>query len=300
MKGNLNFLLLLRAKFFKFLQKMGINITLNNFYSPIPDISTLNNEIWQRKSELLGINLNEENQIKLLKYFLLEYKNECDKIPLKKTSISYEFFLKNGSFQFVDACILYCMIRHYKPKKIFEIGSGNSTYLCAKGLLHNQMETGYLGKLIAIDPYPNNVVKKGFPGFYKLYTSKLEDIDLSFFNHLEENDILLIDSTHVLKIGGDVKYLYLDLIPRLKKGVLIHIHDIFLPFEYPKEWIYKYLLFWNEQYLFQAFMTYNDAFEVIWAGNFMGSRHMDKLHKMFTTFDPTKVKKTSFWIKKKL
>jgi len=190
------------------------------------------------------------------------------------------------------------MIRENKPKRIIEIGAGNSTLLAIKGLLKNQEETGHLGELISIEPYPNELLKNGIPGLSKLHEKKLEDVDIQIFGELERNDILFIDSSHVLRIGGDVKMIYLDILPKLSEGVFVHIHDIFMPYEYPKKWVHKYLYFFNEQYLLQSFLTFNNSFEVIWAGNYIRSDYPRKLVEAFTTFDPISKKVASFWMKK--
>jgi len=131
-----------------------------------------------------------------------------------------------------------------------------------------------------------------------LIPKKVQDIPLSEFKKLSENDILFIDSSHVLKIGSDVQYLYLEVLPRLNKGVIVHAHDIFLPAEYPKEWVLKNYIFWNEQYLLQAFLAFNNSFEVLWAGSYMHLRHPDKLEEAFSSYKRDKIWPSSFWIRK--
>ena len=291
---------MLFEKLFPIWQRMGFHLTINGFDSPIPDTRTLKDEMWLKQSELVGIDMNEQSQIQLLTMFSSRFKNEYDKFPKSRTRTPYKFYLKNDAFQFVDACILHCMIRYFKPNKIFEIGSGYSTFLSAEALLKNEEETGVLGKLIAFEPYPNDTLKTGFPGLQELVTSKIEDIDLNRFEELEENDILFIDSSHVLKIGGDVQFLYLEVLPRLKKGTIIHCHDIFIPYEYPQTWVLENHRFWTEQYLLQAFLAFNNAFEVLWAGNYMRLRHPDKLKQAFDSFDPNTVLIGSFWMRKKI
>jgi len=111
-------------------------------------------------------------------------------------------------------------------------------------------------------------------------------------------DILFIDSSHVLKVGGDVQYEYLEILPRLKRGVVVHVHDIFLPGEYPNEWVREEHVFWNEQYLLQAFLSFNDSFEVLWAGSFMHRKHPEKLAECFPGYHPASCHPGSFWMRK--
>ena len=287
-------------KSFPFWQSLGFHITPNHFHQPIPDTRKLKDDLWLKKSNLVGIDMNEEGQITLLSQFSSQFKHEYERFPGHKTPVPYQYYVNNGAFVSVDGEILYCIIRHFKPSKIFEVGSGYSTYLSAEALLRNEEETGNLGKLIVFDPYPNDTLMAGFPGLSKLVISKIEDTDLTRFDELEENDILFIDSTHVLKIGGDVQFLYLEVLPRLRKGVMVHIHDIFLPSEYPKKWVLKDYRFWTEQYLLQAFLAFNYAFEVLWAGSYMHLRYPDKLKQAFDSYDPSTTQPGSFWIRKKI
>lgn len=253
-------------KSFPIWQRMGFHVTPNHFYEPVPDTRTLREELWSKHSNIEGIETNEEGQINLLSQFSSKFKDEYENFPMLKTSAPYQYYVNNAAFESVDGEILYCMIRHFKPRKIFEIGSGNSTYLAAQAVLKNKEEDGNECELIAFEPYPNNVLKAGFPGLSKLIPIKIQDIALSKFSELKENDFLFIDSSHVLKIGSDVQYEYLEILPRLNKGVIVHVHDIFLPAEYRREWVLNDYRFYTEQYLLQAFLAFNSAFEVLWGG----------------------------------
>lgn len=269
--------------FFPFFQKIGIHIVPNHFYYPIPDTNELKDEVFQ-KMYMGGIEFNETEQLDLLFKFL-NFKNEYDSFPLAKPSSTNQFFVENDFFESVDCEVYYSMIRYYKPKNIIEIGSGFSTYLAAQAILQNKQEDStYNCELIAIEPYPNDNLRRGFPGLSYLIDKKIQEIPLSFFNKLKENDILFIDSSHTLKIGSDVQYEILEILPSLSRGVIIHFHDIFLPKEYPKEWVLGDLRFWNEQYLFHAFMAFNNKFKVVWAGQYMHLKYPDKLKEAFKTY----------------
>lgn len=286
---------------FRLWERKGYHITPVHYYEPIPNTATLKDELWKKESELVGVNINEKSQINLLSLFSFEFKEEYDSFPRNKTSIRHQYYLNNASFVNVDAEILYCMTRHFKPKRIFEIGSGYSTFLTAQAVLKNKEEdANYECEFVAIEPYPNETLKEGFLGLSKLLVKRIQDIPVSEFEKLKENDILFIDSSHVLSIGSDIQYEYLEILPRLDKGVLIHIHDIFMPAEYPKEFVLKNHWFWTEQYLLQAFLTYNDCFEVLWAGSYMHLKHPDKLKTTFSSYDRDErwVGPGSFWMRK--
>jgi len=291
--GNIIF-----KKCFKIWQSLGFHITRNHFYNPIPDTRTLKDELWTKNSELVSVDMNDNKQFELLSIFASKYKSEYEKFPQNKTNLPYEYYISNPFFGSVDAVILYCAVRYFKPKKVFEVGSGISTYLSAKAIRKNKEENMHDCELTAIDPYPNDTVRAGFPGLSKLIRKGVREIPLSEFTELKENDILFIDSSHVSKIGSDVQYEFLEILPRLNKGVIVHFHDIFLPAEYSKKWVLGEHIFWNEQYLLQAFLAFNDTFEILWAGNYMHLKYPTKMGETFNMYKTDQRWSLSFWLRK--
>jgi predicted O-methyltransferase YrrM len=289
-------------KYFPFWEKLGFHITLNDFYSPLPEIYKLKSELWEKIPETPCIDYKAKSQLELLKQFHNKYKKEYEKIPIKKTANPLQYYLIGGKYEGIDGYILYCMIRHLKPKRIIEIGSGLSTLLSAQACIKNKKDTGLQTTFIAIEPYPNKTLQKGFPGLTKLIPKKAEEVDPELFNQLEKDDILFIDSSHVLKIDNDVKFEYANILPKLKKGTIIHIHDIFLPAEYPKEFIYGFLFLFNEQYLVQSILANSKSFEIMWASHFMFLKHLKELTKAFLNYKRVKkspLHASSLWIRKK-
>ena len=285
-------------KFFVIGQNLGVHVLPIYFYSPVPDTRTLGNP-WSELTKLVGIDIREKEQLELLSLFISNYKNEYDRFPINRTSNPTEYHVGNTSFGSVDAEILYCMIRYFKPRKILEIGSGYSTLLSAKAILRNKEEDrNYDCELMTIDPYPCELLRNEIPGVTKVISKRVQDIPLSEFQKLRDNDILFIDSTHVLKIGSDVVYEYLEIIPRLKKGVIIHSHDILLPAQYHKKWVLENHFFWNEQYLLQAFLAFNEDFRVIWASSYIHLRHQDRLANAFGSYSKDKNWPVSFWMRR--
>lgn len=294
-------------RIFQLGQVLGVNVTLKHHYFPLPDIRRLRDDTWLVRDELVGIDINEQNQIELLSHFVSNFKGEYDAFPRRKTATPYEYYADNPYFGRIDGEILYCFIRHFKPRRLIEVGSGYSTFLAAKAISKNQEEDpSYVCDLTAIEPYPGPILKGGFPNLTRLIPKQVQDVPYTEFQKLTENDILFIDSSHGLTIGGDVQYEYLRILPRLNNGVIVHMHDIFLPFEYPKEWVVKRLRFWNEQYLLQAFLTFNDAYEVLWTAGFMNLNHPDLLKKAFSSYSTDRVSPSamnypppvSFWMRR--
>lgn len=279
-------------------EKLGFHVTRNWYLSPIPDTRLLKDDLWLKRSKLAGIEIREQGQIKLLEEFAHTYKSEYERFPLNPTAIPHQYYVNNGYFGPVDAEILYCMIRHFQPRRIYEVGSGFSTLISAEALLKNEEERPLNAELVAFEPFPNDLLKKGFPGLHRLVQMKIEDVPLDTFQELQENDILFLDSSHIVKTGGDVNFEFLEVLPTLKKGVIIHIHDIFLPSEYPKHLFTTARRFYSEQYLLQAFLAFNTSFEVLWAGSFIHLNRPNLLQAAFPAYDPASCWPGSFWIRR--
>jgi hypothetical protein len=295
------FLCLFLNKSFGIWERLGIHIIPNHFYQPIPEVRSLDEKIWDSPSKLIGIDIADESQILLLAQLQKNFKNEYDSFPISRTDRPHIYYINNGGFESVDGEILYSVIRQFHPRRIIEIGSGNSTYLSAQAIQRNKEEdSDYDCELIAIEPYPNEVLLNGFQNLSRLIKRPVQEVPFSIFETLNENDVLFIDSSHVLNIGGDVQYEFNEILPRLKKGVLVHIHDIFLPYEYSKKWVCQDHRFWTEQYLLQAFLTFNTTFKIIWAGHYMHRKYPELLEKAFNSYNQQKTRPGSFWIRKEL
>lgn len=169
--------------------------------------------------------------------------------------------------------------------------------LLTHALRRNRVEDpAYECAFTAIEPHPYDWLDRGVAGITQLIRSPVQEVNLSEFEGLGHNDILFIDSSHVLKIGSDVCFEYLEVLPRLGRGVVVHIHDIFLPAQYPEDWLRESRFFWNEQYVLQAFLTHNNSFEVIWPGHYVHLMYPDELHKAFAKYIPSRMRPTSFWM----
>lgn len=291
--------LVANRRFFRIWEKRGYHITPVHFYQPIPDTRELRDELWSRRSNLVGLDMREEEQAALLAQLSSQFKDEVKSLPMARAAVPHQYCMRDGGFGGMDGAILYSMVRRFEPQKIIEIGSGNSTYLLAQALRRNQESNGPGCELTVIDPYPNDIIRAGFPGLSRLIPARVQDVPLSEFSRLGDNDILFIDSSHVLSVGSDVEYEYLEVIPRLNRGVLVHSHDIFLPAEYPRQWVIGQYMFWNEQQLLQAFLSFNQTFQVLWAGMYMTSKHSERLEAAFGS-DVYRIclGGASFWMKR--
>ncbi len=233
-------------------------VPFNAYDSPYPDIVKVHKkerELFDRSKECLDIDFNISRQLELLE--------KMKEIRLPKwhdaKEKAYRYFYSNSWFAKDSADALYYMLRILEPKKVIEVGSGYSTAVMLdtnEYYFNNKME------IFAIEPFADRLRDLLKPGDdIKLYEQELQDIPLSFFDTLGENDILFVDSSHVSKIGSDVNYLLFEIFPRLKKGVYIHIHDVYYPFTYLEQWVYEGKA-WNEMYILRAFLMNNTKYSV--------------------------------------
>jgi len=273
-----------------------------HYYSPVPDIPTLQkNNYWleQKRSDMAGIEFNIENQLKLIQTLGKKFGQECV-WPEKQGSGKFHYYFENPRFGYTSACFLHAMIRLHKPKRVIEIGSGFSTLIISEALEQNYNESGSDSEFIAIEPYPDSFLTEDIPGLNYLIEKKVEYLPLSTFDSLGENDILFIDSSHVIRIGGEVNYLYLDVLPRLNPGVITHIHDIQLPYDYPQVYFTgrkKFL--WTEQYLLQAFLINNRSFNILLAAYFIQKDYSSAIENVFPNFDLNRHRpSSSFYMKR--
>jgi len=274
-----------RVKLFKLAEKNGFHILKTGFYSPIPIISEIIEEKHQNSNS--HFDWNEESQIKLLNQFKI-YSQEFQQILEDK---KYQIEGDVG-FGVHDAPIYYSFIRHKKPQRIIEVGAGNSTRLAVLAAEKNGNT-----EIVAIDPFVRNLRKIDIPSSVQFIEKPVQMVPLSEFKKLTKDDILFIDSSHIVKQGSDVNFLYLQVLPILKSGVIIHIHDIFLPSVYPKKWLNEKLTFFNEQFLLHAFLLFNKDFEILFSNNFMRIYHGDLLTLFFDT--KSEPRGGSFWMRKK-
>lgn len=215
-----------------------------------------------RKPRILpGINFEEKTQVKLLKKFI--YQEEFEYFLKKELNnqTSSSFKLNNGSFDSGDAEFLFNFIRYIKPQNVIEIGCGASTMIINYALQLNRKNSNVTNTHICVEPYEQSWLES-FSNI-KLVRSKVESLDLKLFKNLSKNDLLFIDSSHMIRPQGDVLYEYLSIIPTLKKDVYVHVHDIFTPKDYLDEWVKNQVRFWNEQYLLEALLTGNDKLKVV-------------------------------------
>jgi len=257
-----------------------------HFYSPIPDLNEIREnrkKIFEKNSkEIPGINLNHHKQVELLHAFA-GYYSEFPFDLWNKThrNASLRYNTSGAQYTFSDVVMLYSVLRHFKPARIVEVGSGYSSAVMLDVI---DLFLDNLCALTCIDPDISRLKKLLRPDDEKritIHQKRIQDTDLKIFDQLKEHDILFIDSSHVSKTGSDLNHLMFEVIPRLAKGVLIHFHDIHYPFELPEDWVLNGKKFWNENYLVRAFLMYNNSFSIINFNTYLNQTESELIEKYF-------------------
>lgn len=280
----MSFKSILKNQVFKFAERVfKVHITPVHFYSPIPQVGSIDPSSYEKIIDCVGLDFQETSQLEFMDDAALKYAGEY------KPS-------ENIGLSLLDAYILYSMIRNKAPKLFVEIGSGESTKISLKALQANQAE-GNDFKFIAVEPYPKQYLRDLESDNFSLMVNKVQEIPLSVFQNA---DILFIDSSHVSKFGSDVNYEMLEIVPLMKVGSIIHWHDIMIPGDYPRSWVENNHIFWNESYMVHTFMLFNKAFRIIWASKYMQTKHPELLSQKFPFFSPDDPNQqlSSFWIER--
>jgi hypothetical protein len=278
----------------KAIANVGIFPMRDHYYEPLFQFSTLPKPLNQER-DLPGIDWNTQGQLALLQSF--HFQNELTNFPKNGHGPSFSF--ENDTFRAGDAEFLYSLVRTIKPQRIFEIGSGNSTLVSLAAIETNKTEDpAYKCQFVAIEPYERPWLKQ-LP--IELKREKVETIDTNFFKQLQAQDILFIDSSHMIRPQGDVLTEYLEIIPKLNPGVWVHVHDIFSPRDYLTKWLKDDMKLWNEQYLLEAFLCHNHRIEIKGALNYLKHGYSEHLEKVFPIYKATKTdcEPGSFWFQVK-
>lgn len=271
-------------------------VVSGHFYSPLPSKADVEEQLARQGQRNLllslpAIDINVPEQLKLLESLRGYYST----LPFKAEPVPGLLYrLENAQFSYMDGIILFCMLNALRPRRIIEIGSGFST--CAI-LDTNRLSLGGQTQVTCIDPHPE-VLRQLLANSQDPVTiieSKLQDIDLGIFDDLGPNDVLFIDSSHVSKCGSDVNCIVFEILPRLKAGVVIQIHDIYIGFEYPAKWLREGRA-WSEAYLLRAFLEYNQSFRILLFIGYLQNMHEAWFRQHMP--DTLLCKGGSFWMEK--
>lgn len=284
---------------------IGFDLLEQHFYSPVPDVDALPRNLWERPTELRALKFDVEEHMNLLEGELASYLPEFAP-PSRPTGRAGEFYLHNGYYGPVDAEVLYAMVRCSKPRRIIELGSGASSLVIGAACRANATE-GCASEYRVFDPFPEADpqselvgLQAAIEGLARVQAIPATEVALDEFTALEPGDLLFVDTTHTVKTGGDVNYIILDVLPALPEGVVVHFHDIFLPWEYPHEWLERLRRYWTEQYLLQAFLAFNSAYEVLFASHAVMRAFPGRVSRLICSADNEEAGVASaFWLRRR-
>jgi Methyltransferase domain len=272
----------LRRVPFDELQRRGWHLQPNHFYVPLNDVAFLraNEALWHDRGLPQGVDWDLDGQLEVART-VERYRSELDDVAFEPQPGGgrAEYIWNNGAFSGADAIVYYGLVRERKPRRVVEVGSGWSSLLLARALERNGPAAPC--DVTLVEPFPNEAVFAGLPEGWEVHRQIVQHADLGIFDRLQAGDICFYDGSHCVRTGGDVNWFLFEVMPRLAPGVLVQIHDIFLPDDYHDEWVYDEGLSWNEQYLVQAFLMHNDAWRVRIANHMLYRERPDALAEVY-------------------
>ena len=274
----------------------AFDIVRRDYYSPVPDLSHMPEDVWTRRSALAGLDLSIDSAMDFVERELGPAIAELD-VPTGDPGVPGQFFFRNQGFDTVDAELLYAMIRAMHPRRIVELGSGYTTLLINMACRRNAAD-GVDTVHEVFDPYPRpHILGDALASPSTLSAISATDVPLELFSRLQPGDILFVDTTHTVKLASDVNFVVLDVLPVLQPGVLVHFHDIFLPWEYPRQWLSEMHWYWSEQYLLQAFLAFNPSFEIVVPAQALARERPERLAAAIPSFTPP-ASPGSMWLRR--
>jgi hypothetical protein len=276
----------------------GLFVRPGHFYSPIVDVHEAARHLARSKraagAPIEGIEIDRTRHLAFWDE-IQPLLRELPFGPVPKAGLRYGF--DNDAFGYGDGIMLYAILRHFRPRRLIEVGSGYSS-ACSldtiERFLGGTVETTF------IEPHPALLERFLSPAERarsRVLAVPIQEVEPALFDQLEAGDVLFIDSTHVAKTGSDVVFELFEVLPRLRPGVLIHFHDIFDGFEYPAAWVLGDNRSWNELYILRAYLMYNRSFEVVFFNDFFARTCAEEIQKSCPLFQ--KNSGGSLWLRKR-
>lgn len=263
----------------------GVVVLPNHYYASVADVHELRRfrRFWAKRSPMIGVDMNVAAQAGALLRMVKDYEPEYRGNAAYKEGTAKGF---GPGFGYVEAQCLHGVLRALKPRRVCEVGSGVSTYCTLRALGRNESE-GHRARLTCIEPNPSRFLRNMRGKDVELIERPVQAVDPDFFRELESGDLLFIDTTHAVKPGGEVIYLYLEVLPRLRPGVIVHIHDIYLPYLYQRDLLQLRNLFqWSETALLLALLVNNRRLNVLFCLSLLHYDAPDVLRSVFPEYNP--------------
>ena len=280
----------MKKQVFQAFEKNGFHVTQDQFYSAQPSVARLAPALWDGPRYLTPAFAFDMEKMLALFDEIVPFARELAGVPRRAAS---GFYWDNGFFPNFDAIIYYGLCRRFQPATVLEIGSGFSTHIALRAGERNGM-----ARVRCIEPYPSPTLEAIAGRLEQFIVRPVQEVPMDVYASLRAGDILFVDTSHVSKIGSDLHHIIFHVLPALPAGVIVHFHDIFLPWEYPREWVVERNWFWNEQYLILAFMMYNTAFRVLFINNHFLSTQAQIAESALTGLATGPLSGASLWLRK--
>ena len=263
--------------------RLGVHVIPAHYYAPVPNIIELGRtvDLWARPSAMAGVDVNLDEQMDNLRRVCTPFQQEVAGNIHYQRAINQEFRSgRSRFFGYIEAQVLHAVIRHYKPARLIDIGGGVPTYCASQAMA---MNTSVNGRITCIEPDPIDAIKN--MEHVELIARPIQDVPLEHFTRLQANDIVFIDSSHVVKSGSEVNYIVLEILPILPKGVLVQIHDIYLPYDYDRD-VLRTFMHPNETALVAAFLACNASYKILFALSMLHYARRDEMQRLLPEYQP--------------
>ena len=270
-------------RLYRALERLGVHVLPVHYYSAQPSTRALEatRAVWARRSSLPGLDADLDRQVETLREICLPWRDETAGNPVYAHAVEHGF---GPGYGYVEAQALHAVVRHFRPRRVIEVGSGVSTFCLRHALERNARSTGGGFALTCVEPFPSAPLR-AMEGV-QLVEQPVQELDpQAFFADLGENDLLFIDSSHTVKPGSDVNFLVLEVLPRLRAGVVVHVHDIYLPYDY-SPFVLKTLFHWSETALLRAFLTHNPHARVLFCQSQLHDARPEALREVHPEYRP--------------
>jgi len=267
--------------FYKLGVRLGVHILPAHYYATVPNIIELEHtvDLWAKPSAMSGVDIDLDEQIDNLRRVCVPFQQEFRGNPYYKHAVNQPFRSgRSRFFGYIEAQVLHAVIRHYKPAQLIEIGGGVPSYCTSQAISMSGGDLGVNGHITCIEPDPIDMIKeldKDSENF-ELIARPIQQVPLKYFTRLQPNDIVFIDSNHAVRSGSEVNYVVLEILPIIPKGVLVHFHDIYLPYDYDRD-VLRNFMHPNETALVAAFLACSTRYKILFA---LSMLHYERRHEM--------------------
>jgi hypothetical protein len=270
--------------------RLGFHIHPAHYYAPVPNIIELERttDLWAKPSAMSGIHIDLDEQIDNLRRVCTPFQEEFRGNPYYWHATKQPFRSgRSRFFGYLEAQVLHAVVRHYKPARLIEIGGGVPTYCTFQAMSMNARDTGVNGHITCIEPDPTDMVRNINENAenFELIARPIQDVPLEYFKQLNVNDIVFIDSNHAVRSGSELNYTVLEILPIIPKGVLVHFHDIYLPYDYDRD-VLRTFMHPNETALVAAFLSCNTRYKILFAMSMLHYQHQQEMQGVLPEYQP--------------